>query len=90
MLVIPQDALLMKEKGLFSTQTALSATRPAKMLNKQAAGQQNQYPSLNMMGVLQFPKIQWNENILKCCKGSRVMSYMPVRLNSREAAELCT
>ena len=90
MLVIPQDAPLRKVKDLFSTQTAFSATRPAKKLNKQADGQQNKYPDLNMMGVLQFPKLQRNEKILKCCEGSRVMFYMPVRLNTTEAAELCT
>ena len=56
MLVIPQDALLMNVKDLFPTQTAFSATRLAKKKsNKQADGQQNKYPDLNMLGCYISP-----------------------------------
>ena len=88
MLVVLQDALLMKVRDLFSTQTAFSAKRTAKKLNEQAAGQLNQLSDLSMMEVLQFSKLQRNERF--CCEGSRVMTYMPVRLNTTEATELCT
>ena len=36
MLVVPQDALLMKVRGLFLTQTAFSATRLAKKVKRAA------------------------------------------------------
>ena len=87
MLVIPQDALLMKVRGLFSTQTAFSATRPAKKVKRAGCWTTEPISRFEYDGGATVPQVAEERKNLKCCEGSWVMSYMPVRLNTTEAAE---
>lgn len=78
------------EKFIFNPDCIFCHKTGKKRLNMEAAGQLNQHHDLNMMEVQPFSKLQRNEKILRCCEGSRVMTFMPVRLNTTGVAELST